>query len=458
VSASPPSFWLDQLPPREPRAPLRGSREADVCVVGGGLTGLWTAYELRRADPQLEVVVLEAERIGFGASGRSGGLVLGGVLGGGELGAWERRGGAGAARTMALALRDTVAQIGEMLVREQIECDWRAGGALVVAQTPAQLQRLRAERERELSLGGEELARRLLDPEQLRARVNVSGALGALYTPHGARVQPARLAAGLAEAAERAGAVVFEGSRVRALAPGSVQTDEGSVRARHLVLATEAYSAELPGLHRRLLALSGGMLVTEPLPGEAWELLGWSEGEALLDAAHLYSYAQRTADGRIALGVRGVEYRPRPGAAAQRAVRGRSLATLRARLGFLFPSLAGGPIARSWQGVLGLSREGLPSVGLDHRSGIAHAGGYAGGGLAASNLAGRTLRDLILGHDSDLARLPWVGPAPRDWGPRPLRAFAARELRRLYRSADRRELRTGRSSVLADLADRVGGG
>lgn len=453
--ARPPSFWLEALGPRAPRPALRGRREAEVCIVGGGFTGLWTAYELRRAAPSLEVVVLEAEHVGFGASGRNGGWVLGRLSGSPE--AWRRRGGPGGPRAMALAIQGAVEEVGAVVAREGIECHWRAGGSLTIAQSSPQLERLRAERERELRWGGEEVARRLLDAEQVRSRVAVADALGALYTPHCARVQPALLADGLAAAAERAGAVIYERSRVLELEPGRARTAEGELRARYVILATEAYTVDLPRRRRALLPLSSAMIVTEPLGGQLWQAIGWDGAETVLDGCHLYTYSQRTADGRIAIGGRGIPYRfgsrtEREGPVADRTVR-----ELRSRLLGLLPQLEPVPIARAWHGVLGVARDWCPTVFLERSSGLGWAGGYAGEGVAAANLAARTLRDLILGCDSELVRLPWVSARARDWEPEPLRFLGAHALHLAYRAADRHEARSGRRSSLAQLANRLAG-
>jgi glycine/D-amino acid oxidase-like deaminating enzyme len=450
-----PSFWLEQLPASRSRPSLSGSRDAEVCIVGGGFTGLWTAYELRRAAPQLEVVVLEASHVGFGASGRNGGWVLGKLSGSPQ--AWERRGGPGAARAMARAIQSTVGEVGAVVAREGIECAWRHGGSLTVALSPPQLARLRAEREDELRWGGEEVAWELLDADGLQERVAVCGALGALHTPDCARVQPAALALGLAAAAERAGAVIYERSRALSVTPGTVRTGDGLIRARQVVLATEGYTVDLPRRRRALLPLGSAMIVTAPLAERLWGQLRWQGAETLLDGSHLYTYSQRTADGRVAIGGRGVPYRFGSRTEREGPVPARTVAELRARLAVLFPALGEVPIERAWHGVLGVARDWCPTVSYDHASGIAFAGGYAGEGVAASNLAGRTLRDLLLGRDSELARLPWVGAPARRWEPEPLRFLGAHGVHRLYRLADRVEARTGRRSPLGTLADRIAG-
>jgi glycine/D-amino acid oxidase-like deaminating enzyme len=430
-------------------------READVCIIGAGFTGLWTAYELRRADPNLEVVVLEAEHVGFGASGRNGGWVFGKLSGTAD--GWRRRGGPDGPRAMARAIQQTVAEIGEVVQREGIQCDWREGGTLRVAQNETQMARLRESLARERQEIGDDAPWRLLGADELKARVAIDSARGAIYSPYCARAQPARLVLGLADAAERAGAVIYEATPVSAISPGAAHADAAEVRARYVIRATEGYTANLPGYHRTLLPLNSAMIVTEPIGQEDWQQLGWEGAETLLDGSHAYTYSQRTADGRIAIGGRGVPYRfgsrtDREGPVPQSTVN-----ELHERLTSLFPSLEGVAVARSWHGVLGVSRDWCPTVGLVRKTGLGYAGGYAGEGVAASNLAARTMRDLVLDRDSELARLPWVGTPARDWEPEPFRFLGARSIYSLYRLADRSEQVCDHPSPIARLADRVAG-
>ena len=450
-----PSFWLDQLGSRPLRPALAGDREADVCIIGGGFTGLWTAYELKRADPSLVVVVLEGRHVGFGASGRNGGWVLGKLSG--TVAAWRARGGPDAPRAMVRAIQQTVEEIGAVVALENIACDWVHGGTVTVAQSDTQLARLRAQAEAERRELGEDLAWQLLDAEEMNRRVRVEGARGGLFSPHCARVQPARLVDGLAAAVERAGATIYEQSRVTNVEPGLAVTRGGDVRARFVLRATEGYTADLPGEHRALLPMNSSMIVTEPLPEHEWARIGWNGAETMLDGSHLYTYSQRTADGRIAIGGRGVPYRFGSRTDREGPVPARTVEELRARLTALFPSLAEVGVTRAWHGVLGVARDWCPTVALDPVTGLGWAGGYAGEGVAASNLAGRTLRDLVLGHDTDLARLPWVGQPPRKWEPEPLRFVGARGIYTLYRLADRQERVRHQESRIAGLANRIAG-
>lgn len=459
----PISHWFSQLDPQPvPRPALPGSRDADVCIVGAGFTGLWTALELRRADPSVDVVVLEAEVAGFGASGRNGGWVVGELAG--KPSTWVERGGRDGLLAQAAAIQATVDEVGAAVEREGIDCDFAKGGSLHVAQTPLQLERMREHHASEVEWGLAQAAgTELLDAAQTAARVNVDRVLGGRWFPHCARVQPAKLARGLADAAERAGAVIHEGTRVTRIEPGSdgsrpvAHTERGTVRARVVVRATEGYTARVEGQRRALVPLNSSMIVTEPLDAATWAQLGWERAECLLDGQLRYVYLQRTADGRIAIGGRGVPYRfgsrtdregPLPGATARE---------LRDRLVELFPVLRDAGIAAGWHGVLGVPRDWTPAVGLDRATGLAWGGGYVGEGVAAANLAGRTLRDLVLRQETELAGLPWVAPPARPWEPEPLRFAGVRAVNALMVAADRREARTGRPALAARVANVISG-
>jgi glycine/D-amino acid oxidase-like deaminating enzyme len=449
-------FWwrsLGGVPPA--RAPLPGPTEADVAIVGAGYTGLWTAYYLKRADPSLRIVLLEREVAGFGASGRNGGWVSGFFSGPPRV--YERRGGREGFAALQRAMFATVDEVGGVLAEQAIDADFVKGGHLSVALGEAQASRLRdsVASARERGLGEEDL--RELSREGLAARLRIAGAHGATFSPHVARVHPAKLLRGLAAAVERLGVTIHEGTPVTEIRPHAALTPAGTVSARWVVRATEGYTAGLRGLRRALVPMNSSMIITEPLSAETWDEIGWAGREVLGDAAHVYVYLQRTEDGRIAIGGRGVPYRfgsrtNGTGETAAATVKG-----LRAKLLELFPATAGAEVDHAWSGVLGVPRDWCISVDADPATGLAWAGGYVGEGVAAANLAGRTLRDLILGDSSSLTALPWVGRAPRRWEPEPLRWGAIHGVYSLYRMADRIERRTGRQSRLGRLVDALSG-
>lgn len=449
-------FWQTELGPPLRRRALAGDLDVDVAIVGAGYTGLWTAYYLLLADPALRVALLEAEHVGFGASGRNGGWLSGTATGDRER--YAKAGGRDGAIRLERAAIETLDEVVRVCEAEQIDADLVRGGTLHVAQNPAQLVRLRDEvaHEREWGgLGEDDL--RLLEPDELRQRVRVEGALGASYTPHCARIHPAKLVRGLAEAVERQGATIYEDTRALQIGNRQVTTQRGRVRAGWVVCATEGYTARIPGLRRSLLPLGSSMIVTEPLTPEIWREVGWDGCETLLDGAHVYSYSQRTADGRIAIGGRGVPYRFASGVDRNAECPPQTAEQLRRALVSLFPVTAGARIEHRWAGVLGLARDWCASVNADRETGNAWAGGYVGNGVSTANLAARTLVDLMLEHESELVTLPWVGRRARAFEPEPLRFVGARALYLAYRAADRREARGGDPSRLADVASWIGG-
>jgi glycine/D-amino acid oxidase-like deaminating enzyme len=448
-------FWWHSIGgPPPPRAPLEGPLEADVAIVGAGFTGLWSAYYLKRARPSLEIVMLEREFAGFGASGRNGGWVSGFFSGPAR--AYVRDGHAEGYAALQRAMFNTVEELAAVVSEHAIDADFLKAGQLTVALNDAQLEHVREQvaAARELGLGEGDLHE--LSAGQLEERVRVAGARGASYTPHVARVHPAKLVRGLAEAVQRLGVRIHEGTEVQRIERGAAITRAGAVRARWIVRATEGYTPSLPGVERLLAPVNSSMVITEPLPADTWAQIGWGGQELLDDGAHVYVYAQRTADGRIALGGRGVPYRY----ASRTAAHGTSPATvasLNAKLQAMFPAAAGVPLEAAWSGVLGVPRDWAVSVDVDRNSGLAWAGGYVGLGVCASNLAGRMLRDAILGEPGALTALPWFGRRPRSWEPEPLRWAGIRGVYALYRLADARERRRGRPWRLARLVDRLSG-
>ncbi|MGW4378448.1 NAD(P)/FAD-dependent oxidoreductase [Kitasatospora sp. NPDC004531] len=449
------SFWYAAtgLPERRPASV--GEVRADVCVVGGGYTGLWAAYYLKQAAPELEVVLLEAEFCGYGASGRNGGWLYNGIAGRGR---YARLHGEDAARRLQLAMNATVSETLRVAATEGIDCDAHRGGVLELATTPAQLARLKERFAHEQAFGADDV--QLLDAAQTAERLYVPGALGATWTPNGARVHPAKLVVGLAAAAERLGVRIHESTRVTAIAPGRAATAQGGVTARVVLRCTEGFTANLPGQKRSWLPMNSSMIATEPLPPEVWEAIGWQGREVLGDEAHAYMYAQRTADDRIALGGRGRPYRYGSRIDQDGATPAGTIAQLRDVLGRMFPAAAGARIDHAWSGVLGVPRDWCATVDLDPATGLGFAGGYVGSGVATANLAGRTLRDLTLrqlglGGRTELTDLPWVGHRVRRWEPEPLRWLGVHTLYALYRHADRHE--RAATSPLAALADRIAG-
>ncbi|WP_322411755.1 FAD-dependent oxidoreductase [Microbacterium invictum] len=448
------SFWMSELGVPRPTDRLVGDAEADVAIIGAGYTGLWLAYYLARQNPGLSVRVLEARFAGFGASGRNGGWLTNTVTGGHDH--YAAKNGRAAAAALQVALNETVEEVIAVTEREGIDAEIRKGGSLIVARNPAQLARADAFA-RDAAAWPEEGFRRL-SREETDARVRVAGSLGGLWQPHCARIHPAKLVSGLADVVRGLGVRIHEDTPVERIRPGRAVTATGTVRARHVIRATEGYTATLRGERRTWVPLNSAMVITEPLPASVWAEIGWDGYDTLEDLSHVYAYAQRTPDGRIALGGRGNPYRFGSRTDADGAVSAATVAGLAGILRSWFPSTAGTPLAHGWSGVLGVPRTWRASVGYDPATGIGWGGGYVGTGVAATNLAARTLADLVAGRDTDLTRLPWVDQPARRWEIEPLRWLGIQGIYAAYRAADRRESRGGaQTSRLARVADVISG-
>jgi glycine/D-amino acid oxidase-like deaminating enzyme len=439
------SLWLDGVPGSlAPRPGLPGDTDYDVAIVGGGFTGLWAAYHLAQGAPDMRIAVLEREIAGYGPSGRNGGWVSGGLSGSGA--AYARRGGMDAVLRAVRETHAAVDHVGDVVAREGIDCGYRKRGGLFVATTEPQRKRLlaRVRDQHELGLGEDDV--RLLSGAESNAIARVEGALQASFSPHCARVDPGRLVRGLAEACERFGVTIYERTPATAIEAGRVTTPVGTVRAPVVLQATESYSVQLPSQRLRYLPLYSLMIATEPLPDDVWAELGWTDGVMVSDLRHLFFYAQRTQDGRIALGGRGAPYRLRRPIDEGNEQNGQVRARLERVIQRHFPAAASARITHHWGGPLGVPRDWSMAVGFDRSTGLGAAGGYAGHGVVAANIAGRTLADLVLERDTDLVHLPWVGHRSRRWEPEPLRFVASRAIVRVLGSADRKEDETGRSA------------
>ena len=428
------SFWYDQIGLPEQRPALPGDLDADVCIVGAGLTGLWTAYYLKQAQPDLRVVVLEREFAGYGASGRNGGWLSAEVAA--SAGTYLRGSGRDGVLALHRAMRSTVDEVIDVAAREGIDADIVKDGVVFVARNPAQLSRLGPAIELERAWGAE-VSR--LSAAEAAARIGVDGVLGGMHLPDCARVQPAKLVQGVARAVERLGVTVYEGTTVTAVEQGRAVTDRGTVRAGVVLRCLEGYTSDLPGERRTWLPMNSAIVVTEPLPEDVQDEIGWRGAELLGNLAHAYVYAQRTADGRIAFGGRGRPYRYASGRDVHGRTQQATIDALTRLLHEFFPATRRVAVEQAWCGVLAVPRDWSTTVHLDPRTGLGWAGGYVGSGLTTTNLAGRTLRDLVLGADTELTRLPWTGRQVRRWEPEPLRWLGVHGMYAAFHAADRRE-------------------
>lgn len=459
--SEPLSFWHDSLPePITPRPALSSDHSADsnsvdIAIVGAGYTGLWTAYYLKKADPSLRIAIVEARFAGFGASGRNGGWCSA-IFPSSLSKVAKVAGSTDAAIALQRALNRTVDEVGRVAAAEGIDCHYEKGGTVVLARTAVQLERAREEVEESRAFGFGDADLRLLSAEEARQHANVADVLGGTYTPHCAAIHPARLVRGLADIVERMGVAIYEQTPATAIGDGVVTTTRGTLRAEMVVRATEGYTATIKGFKRTVAPVYSLMLATEPLPDAVWEQIGLARRQTFSDFRHLIIYGLRTADGRFAFGGRGAPYHYGSSIKPEYDREPRVHAELGRVLTELFPVLrdAGAKVTHTWGGAIGVPRDWFASVGLDRSAKLAWAGGYVGDGVGASNLAGRTLADLIRGERTELTALPWVGHRSRRWEVEPARWLGANLGLQVMGAADAEEARTGRRSRRAALFGR----
>ncbi len=454
------SFWFDSLVESGddtlvPRAPLSGDIETDVCIVGGGLTGLWTAYYVKKADPTLRITVVEKKIAGFGASGRNGGWCS--ALFPKSTDALRRLYGDDAARRMRQAMIDTVDEVGRVCAQEGIDCDFVKGGTIVFARDTVQRRAAVAEVDDARAFGADQLELITAGShDEARARsLAATSSLAASFDPSCARVHPGRLVRGLARVVESLGVVIAEQSEIVEWAPGralySGAGGQGLITCDQLVIAIEGYGAQFPGVGRRIMPLYSLMIATEPLPDEIWDEIGIEHGTTFSDYRHLLIYGQRTADNRFAFGGRGARYHWGSSVRPEYDRVDRVFGHLEQTLIDLFPAARGTAVTHRWGGPLGVTRDWHASVGFNPRTGVGFAGGYVGDGLSTTNIAGRTMTDLILRRSTELTALPWVNHLSPKWEPEPLRFIGANLGLVGTGAADLEESVTGRRSITARL-------
>jgi glycine/D-amino acid oxidase-like deaminating enzyme len=412
-------WWIAEAGPPPPLPALRGDVEADVVVIGGGFTGLWTAWHVIAAEPDARVVVLEADRCGFGPSGRNGGFVQTLTLSRPRL---RERFGPRAADALVAASEATVRAIGDWCAAEGVDAWYRAAPHLVVYAAAAQRGKFAA------AVDGTSV--RALDGAEVRARCDSPLFIGGVEAVVGATVHPARLAFGLRERLLARGVAIHERARVRALEGAVARTENGCrVRAGAAVVAVGGATGAVPPLRDRLTVASSHIVLTEPVP-DVVEALRWTGGEAISDGRTLLHYLRTTPDGRILFGWAGgrMAAGARPGGRMD--VDPEVVARAREDLVRFFPALRDRRVERAWGGPIDVSPTHLPFV-TTLPGGRAHAAfGYTGNGVGPSHLAGRALADLALGRDDGAASLAIVGPLPTRVPPEPLRIAGAAAIRR----------------------------
>ncbi|WP_019529310.1 NAD(P)/FAD-dependent oxidoreductase [Dasania marina] len=430
------SFWFDTLAEKiQPRPILSEDIQVDVAIIGAGFTGLWTAYYLNKQQPDLRIAIIESETAGFGASGRNGGWLMGALAGETKYLAGLPEPERQAAYQLIFSIIDEVKQV---LAAENIDCDLHHGGSVyAAARYPEQLAFQQSELKHLYQAGLSEDDYRWLNKAELDATVRMRNGMGAIYTPHCAAINPAKLVRGLAECLERKGVSIYEQSAVTHVGHKQLQTAQGSVRADVIVPATEGFADELMGLKRYVLPIQSLIVATEPLTESKWDEIGLADRPTFSDAGRMATYGQRSADGRIIFGARG-GYIFGGKVRHQFALSDPAFREREQILRDLFPSLASVNVTHGWGGTLGMARNFTPFAVFDANTGIASAGGYGGEGVGAANLFGRTLADMILQKETQLTAMPWAftqathKSALKRWEPEPCRWLTYQTLLNIF--------------------------
>lgn len=437
MPAHPVSFWHEIVAPSQPSPPLSGTVQADVAIIGGGYAGLSTAFELKRAQPGLQVVLLEADVCGYGASGRNGGFAM--TLFGLTMELLKLRFGRGAVREAQAFMDEAVDNVGRLVAEHGIDCDYERNGLMTVATSPGSARRLQREAALANSLGFHEI--HYLDAVETRRRVNSATYLGARIEENCALINPASFAVGLKSLAERAGAVIYEETPVTVVRtperhrPIAVETALGQVLTHKVVFATNAYTRAFPQLASRQVPVGTYIVLTEPLSPEQLAPIGWQGREGIEDAPNLVHYYRLTADNRLLMGGGDVTFKR--GGKLPNDYEPRVFRELEEHLVLTFPSLQSARITHRWGGPVSVPVDMAPAFGYlgeDRRA--SYALGCVGHGVAMMSYAGNILRDLVLERRSPFTELFFVNRRTIPWPAEPILFPAARMIRGYMRIED----------------------
>ena len=450
------SYWLG-LDPYEPEPPLEGAMDADVAVVGGGFTGLWTAWHLLEADPGLTVVVIEAGAVGCGASGRNGGFAM--TLLHRSLPDLVAAVGDEQARALHLGAVDSIHAIGRLCEKHGIEADLQPNGLLTVSNSPLQDALVWGEFEAAQRLGLEGI--QFVEGVDLRSQVHSETLRCAVREEACTLLNPARLVRGLKQLVIRAGGRVFEQTPMDRLEDDAaglrLVTPKGEIRAQRVLLAANAYGTRIPSLRSWVMPFYSYILLSEPLSDEQWSRIGWEGREAMEDRRTFLHYMRPTVDGRLMWAGRDAPYRPR-GPDPKYDRDDRVFGRLQETFAWTFPQLDDVRFEYRWGGPIAVTGRFLPAAGWLDEGRVAYAFGYAGHGVAISHLLSQGVRDLILERDSETTRLALIDRRPVDLGPRLLRDPLVHLNNAMALRRDDRGRGAARPPFLLRLFDRLGSG
>jgi glycine/D-amino acid oxidase-like deaminating enzyme len=450
--AMPRPYWLDQPGAPEPLPALAGQVTADLAVVGGGFSGLWTALLARERDPSRDVVVLEARTAGWAASGRNGGFCSASLTHG--LGNGLARFSSEIARLERMGA-ENLREIGEAVAKHGIDCDFSPAGELSVATAAWQLDDLREEAEAARALGHDV---RLLDAAEVRRELDSPTFLGGLWeTGTVAMVEPGRLAWGLRRACLEAGVRIYEHTPVRSVTDADaalhLATPYGRVRAGKVALGTGAYRPLLRRIGNYVVPVYDYALMTEPLSDARLASIGWRNRQGAADCGNQFHYFRLTRDNRILWGGYDAVYYNGGRIRDEQAQRPQTSARLAAHFFRAFPQLEGVSFTHAWGGVIDTCSRFCAFFGTAYRGRLAYAAGYTGLGVGASRFGAQVMLDLLSGADTDRTRLAMVRSKPVPFPPEPARSAVIQLTRSSLARADRNN---GRRDLWLRTLDRFG--
>jgi glycine/D-amino acid oxidase-like deaminating enzyme len=452
ADAEPTPYWIDAAPAHDPLPPLAGRAETDLCIVGGGFTGLWAALHAKADEPGRDVLLLEAERVGGAASGRNGGFVDSSLTHGLANGLARF---ADEIETLERLGTENFAGLRADIERHGIECGWEESGSLDVALEPHEVTALEEDAEALRGFGHD---LELLDGPAVRAEVASPTYLGGLWDRTGkALVDPARLAAGLLDAALRAGVRVHERTaavELRGREGGVEVTCEGGVvGARQLLLASGAFPPLVRRVRRYLAPVYDYALVSEPLTGSMREAIGWHRRQGIGDLGNQFHYYRLTDDGRILFGGYDAVYRYGGPVDPGLEQREETFARLSQHFAATFPQLRDLRFAYRWGGAIDTCSRFSVFFGTAHEGRVAYALGYTGLGVAATRFGARVALDLLDGRETEATRLRYTREKPVPFPPEPLRSAVIQLTRGRLAAADRN---AGRRGLWLRALDRLG--
>ncbi len=443
-------FWLDELGEIPPRPPLAGSRDADLAIVGGGFTGLWTAVRAKQRDPGRRVVLLEAKRIGWAQSGRNGGFVEASITHGEPNG--RERWPAEYEQLARLGMENldgierTIAELG-------LDVQWERTGEVDVAIEPHQLAWLEGTRPED---GDADVV--LWNAEQVQAEIHSPSYLGATWRRNEVGlVHPARLARELARVAEELGVEIFEDSPVRRIDDDArgveIVTDAGRVRAAHVALGTSVFPSLLKRNRLMTVPVYDYVLMTEPLDAKQLASIGWTGRQGIGDMANQFHYSRRTADDRILFGGYDAVYHYGGRVRAKYEDRPESFEKLASHFFTLYPQLEGLRFTHRWAGAIDTCTRFCAYFGTARKGRVAYAAGFTGLGVGATRFAADTMLDLLSGESTERTELEMVRKKPLPFPPEPAASMGIQATRW---SLDRADHREGERNILLRTLDALG--